>query len=177
MIKYDGTSLDLKGLEVPLGGPLKFDLANLNIKQEMLRTASEIAQLLDAAQLANCSQINMIKSDKERMKLVNQAILSQQDLVKFALVMKLVETNPSSPAIQNALATWIASQTSRIPTLSGQVETVSARGAGGEQITAPSKEQIQSSIESAKRAEPQLAEAIQRGAASPDLTKILEESA
>jgi hypothetical protein len=179
MVKYDGRSLDLTGLELPLGGPLNFELANLKTKSEMVQTAAEIAQLLDAAQFANCSQIAMVKDDKERVKLINQAILSQEQLVKFSLVMKLISTNPASESIQNALATWIASQTSIIGTLSGQVENQAsaARGRGGEgeqKITAPSKEKIQSSIESAKRAEPRLEEAIQRGASSVDLDKIIE---
>jgi hypothetical protein len=183
MIKYDGRSLDLTGLELPLGGPLNFELGNLKTEREMVQTAAEIAQLLDAAQFANCSQIAMVKDDKERVKLINQAILSQEQLVKFSLVMKLISTNPESESIQNALATWIASQTSIIGTLSGQVENQDPAARGGEarrrggeeqKITAPSKEKIQSSIESAKRAEPRLEEAIQRGASSVDLDKIIE---
>jgi hypothetical protein len=175
MVKYDGTSIDLTGLEIPMGGPLNFELANLKVKRELVQTAAEIAQLLDAAQFANCTQIGMIRDDKERIKLINQAIQSQEQLVKFSLVMKLVSTNPTSEAIQNALATWIASQTPRIGTLSGQVESQAPAARGrGEQITAPSKEQIQSSIESAKGAEPRLAQAMQRGAASLDLEKVIE---
>jgi hypothetical protein len=175
MVKYDGRSLDLTGLELPLGGALNFELANLKTKREMVQTAAEIAQLLDAAQFANCSQIAMVEDDKERVKLINQAILSQEQLVKFSLVMKLISTNPASESIQNALATWIASQTSIIGTLSGQVENQASAARGGEQkITAPSKEKIQSSIEGAKRAEPRLEEAIQRGASSVDLDKIIE---
>jgi hypothetical protein len=178
MVKYDGRSLDLTGLELPLGSPLNFELGNLNTKREMVQTAAEIAQLLDAAQFANCSQIAMVEDDKERVKLINQAIHSQEQLVKFSLVMKLISTNPASESIQNALATWIASQTSIIGTLSGQVENQASAARGrerGEQkITAPNKEKIQSSIESAKRAEPRLEEAIQRGASSVDLDKIIE---
>jgi hypothetical protein len=175
MVRYDGRSLDLTGLELPLGGPLNFQLANLKTKREMVQTAAEIAQLLDAAQFANCNQIAMVRDDKERVKLINQAIRSQEDLVKFSLVMKLISTNPASESIQNALATWIASQASRIGTLYGQVENQASAARGrGEQITLPSKEKIRSSIETAKGIEPRLAEAIQRGASSVDLDSIIE---
>jgi hypothetical protein len=175
MVKYDGRSVDLTGLELPLGGPLNFELGNFKTEREMVQTAAEIAQLLDAAQFANCSQISMVRDERERVKLVDQAIKSQQAIVQFALVMKLVSTNPQSVPIQNALATWIASQTPRISDLSGQVESQAPATRGTrEQITAPSKEKIQSSIESAKRAEPRLEEAIQRGASSVDLDKIIE---
>jgi len=177
MIKYTGQSLDLTGLglNLPLGAPLNFNLAELHTKTELVQAAAEIAQLLDAAQFANCTQISMVKDDKERVKLVNQSMQNQDQLVKFALVMKLVSSNPTSPAIQNSLATWIANQTTTISNLSDQAQNVpvATRGAGEQQISVPSEEQIQSSIEKAKRSEPALAEAIQRGA-TLDLNKIIE---
>jgi hypothetical protein len=66
--------------------------------------------LLDTAQFANCTKINIIPKDSpERIKLINQAMKSETQLVKFSLVMKLVATNPTSEVIQKALADWIAS--------------------------------------------------------------------
>jgi hypothetical protein len=177
MIKYDGRSLDLTGLglNLPLGAPLNFNLAELHTKPDLLQAAAEIAQLLDAAQFANCTQISLVKDDTERVKLVNQSIQNQDQLVKFALVMKLVSSNPTSAAIQNALAAWIAAQTTRVSDLSNQVQVQTRSAARGaeQQISAPSEEQIQSTIEKAKRAEPSLTETIQRGA-TLDLNKIIE---
>lgn len=49
---------------------------------------------------------------------------SQAQLVKFALVMRLVASNPTSEAIQNALAAWIASQTHSISELSAQAKNI-----------------------------------------------------
>jgi hypothetical protein len=108
MVKYDGTSLDLSGLSLPAlagSGPLSFALGHLQIKHELMQAAAEIAQLLDAAQFANCTKINMVPKDSpDRIRLINQAMESETQLVKFSLVMKLVTANPTSEVIQKALA-------------------------------------------------------------------------
>jgi hypothetical protein len=175
MIKYTGASVDFSGLDVPIPGLQNIKLAEFGAKTELMQTAAEIAQLLDTAQYANCSQIAMVDDEKEKVRLVDRAIQSQQEIVKFALVMKLATSNPQNQAIQNALATWIAAQAPRINELSAQAENqpAAARGAG-EQVSAPRKEELQSKIENLKRAEPQLAEAMTRGAASPDLSRVID---
>jgi hypothetical protein len=129
MVKYDGTSLDLTGLNVPAlttgSGPLSIALGYLQIKRELIQAAAEIAQLLDAAQFANYTKINMIPKDSpERLKLINQDMESETQLVKFSLVMRLVAANPTSEVIQNALADWIASQSINTQELSVQAKDV-----------------------------------------------------
>jgi hypothetical protein len=65
--------------------------------------------LLDAPQFANCIKINTIPKDSpERIRLINQAMENEDQLVKFSLVMKLIAANPTSEVIQKALADWIA---------------------------------------------------------------------
>jgi hypothetical protein len=95
IVKYDGTTLDLRGLNIPAlagAGPLSFGLGYLQIKRELIQAAAEIAQVLDAAQLANCTKINMVSKDSpERIKVINQAMEFESQLVRFELVMKLFQ--------------------------------------------------------------------------------------
>lgn len=171
MMKYDGTTLDLTGLNVPAltatgSGSLSFALGHLQIKRELVQAAAEIAQLLDAAQFANCTKIKLVpKGSTDRIKLINQAMESEAQLLKFALVMKLVAANPTSEVIQKALADWIASQSSHMKELSTQAQDVpEEKGPGEQQIPIPpTLQQVESSVESAKEAEPYLKDAIQRG--------------
>jgi hypothetical protein len=173
MIKYDGRSLDISGLNLPLGGAgaLSFALGKLETKRELVQAAAEIAQLLDAAQFANCTKISMVPKDSpERIKLINQAIESETQLVKFSLVMKLVTANPTSEAIQKALADWIASQSIHAQELSSQAKDVPVTRTSR---TPPSLQKVQASIENAKEAEPYLVDAVQRGA-TLDLNKVID---
>jgi hypothetical protein len=180
MIKYDGTSLDLSGLNIPAltagSGSLSFGLGYLQIKRELVQAAAEIAQLLDAAQFANCTKMNMIPKDSpERIKLIDQAIESEAQLVKFSLVMKLVAANLTSQIIQKALADWIASQFFHTQELSSQAKDVPVTRGGEPEVPIPSLQKVESSIENAKEAEPYLENAIQRGGASFDLNKVIDD--
>jgi ATP phosphoribosyltransferase regulatory subunit HisZ len=82
-----GVSLDLTGLNIPMlttigSGPLSFALGHLQIKRELIQAAAEIAQLLDAAQFANSTKINMVpKNSPERLKLINQAMENEAQLL------------------------------------------------------------------------------------------------
>lgn len=178
MVKYDGTSLDLTGLNIPMlttvSGPLSFTLGHLQIKRELVQAAAEIAQLLDAAQFANCTKINMIPRDSpERIKLINQAMENEAQLVKFSLVMKLVTANPTSEVIQKALADWIASQSIHTQELSSQAKDFPVTRGGEPEIAVPSQKQVESSIQRAKEAEPYLGDAMERGV-SLDLNKVID---
>jgi hypothetical protein len=178
IVKYDGTSLDLTGLNIPAlsaaSGPLSFALGHLQIKRELIQAAAEIAQLLDAAQFANCTKINMIPKDSpERIKLINQAMESEAQLVKFSLVMKLVAANPTSEVIQKALADWIASQSIHTQELSSQARDVPVTRGGEPEIPIPNLQKVESSIVTAKEVEPYLEDAVQKGA-SLDLNKVID---
>jgi hypothetical protein len=177
MIKYDGATIDLTGLNIPAlagSGPLSFGLGHLQIKRELIQAAAEIAQLLDAAQFANCTKINMIPKDSpERIRLINQAMESEAQLVKFSLVMKLVSANPTSEVIQKALADWIASQSIHTQELSSQAQGVPVTRGGQPEIPVPNLKKVESSIEKAKEAESYLGQAMQRGA-SLDLNKVID---
>lgn len=178
MIKYDGTSLDLSGLNVSgvIGaGPLSFGIGQLKVKREVVQAAAEIAQLIDAVQLANCTKIEMTPKDSpERIKFINQAMESERQLIQFAFVMKMIAANPTSEPIQKALADWVASQATRTQDLQTQAQSAATtRGQEGIQIQIPGIEKIESSIQSAKEAEPQLRESMQRGA-SFDINKVID---
>lgn len=178
MVKYDGTSLDLTGLNIPLltggSGPLSFTLGHLQIKHELVQAAAEIAQLLDAAQFANCNKINMApRNSPERIKLINQAMESETQLVKFALVMKLATSNPTSEIMQKAMADWIASQSIHTQELSSQAKDVPVTRGREPEIPVPNLQKVDSSIQTATEAEPYLADAMQRGA-TLDLNKVID---
>jgi hypothetical protein len=123
---------------------------------------------------ANCIKINMIPKDSpERIKLINQAMESEAQLVKFSLLMKLVTANPTSEVIQNALADWIASQSLHAQELSSQAKDVPITRSGEPEVPIPSLQKVQSSIENAKEAKPHLENAIQIEA-SFDLNKVID---
>ena len=178
MIKYDGASLDLTGLNIPMltagYGPLSFTLGHLQIKRELIQAATEIAQLLDAAQFANCTKINMVPSNsRERIKLINQAMESETQLVKFALVMKLATSNPTSEIMQKALADWIGSQSIHTQELSSQAKDVPVTRGVEPEIPIPNLQKVESSIESAKEAGALLRRCNTKGS-QYDLNKVID---
>jgi hypothetical protein len=98
---------------------------------------------------------------------------SEAQLVKFSLVMKLASANHTSELTQKALADWIASQSIHTQELSSQAKDVPVTTGGEPAIPVPNLDKVQSSIESAKAAEPYLGDAMQRGA-NFDLNKIID---
>jgi hypothetical protein len=169
LVKYDGLSLDLSGLGLAGAGPLKFNIGEVHAGRELVQVASEIAQLLDAAQYSNCIKIEQTpKNSPERIKLIYEAMESERQLVQLALLTKLIMAQPNSEHLQKALADWVASHATRTQELSVQVqETATKRG-----LQVPTQAAISSSLEKAKKAEPRLAEAIRRNA-SFDMQKVL----
>jgi hypothetical protein len=80
------------------------------------------------------------------------------------------QTNPTSEPIQNALATWIASQTPHIPELSTQAQNMPVMR-GVLKTSIPDTKKLEQSIENCKRTEPILKDAIDKGL---DFDKELE---
>lgn len=177
MIKYDGTSLDLSGVNVSTAigtGPLSVALGSLNVKHELLQTAAEIAQLIDAVQFSNCIKIEQTPKDsKERIQLIHQAMEAEKQLIQFSIVFKLISSNPTSEPIQKALAEWVASQASRTQELEAQVQDVPVPRGSDNIVQIPSRGQIELSIQKAKAVDSHLNDALQRGATF-DFGKILD---
>lgn len=174
MIKYNGTSIDLSGLNLDTalgGGPLKFGIGALKVKPEVIQAAAEFAQLLDAVQFANCQKIKMVSGNSpERIKIINEAMESERQLIQLTFMIKAITLNPSSEQLQKALAEWISSQNRKSSNLYDSVTSV--KESFGDSIEYPSPESLKVSFEKAQQAEPFLADA---SGIEFDFNRILEE--
>jgi hypothetical protein len=153
IVNYDGRSLDLSGLALTGSEKLKFELGQLKIKRELVQTASEIVQILDAAQYSNCIKIEQTPKDSpERMKLIFQSMESERQLVQFALLTKLLIAQPNSEQLQKGFVDWLASIAPQTKELTSQVAPSTKRA-----LRTPSATTLASSFKRARDAEPQLA--------------------
>jgi len=116
LVSYDGENWDFAGLTGP--DKLNIKIGELKGNRQVLQTAADITQLYDAMQFSNCTRINQLPKDSpDRVKLAYESMQGEQQLVQLALLIKLLQAQPNSDKLQQAIAEWIAAQSKRLSTL------------------------------------------------------------
>lgn len=106
IIKYDGTSLILSGLEGP--NPVEFKVGNFQIKKDILQAAIDIVQMYDLFAYRNSERIEQFpENSPERARFILETHRSDERLLEFLSILRIAIARPSED-IEKALADWVA---------------------------------------------------------------------
>jgi hypothetical protein len=168
LVNFDKTTLGISGFTGP--DILNVKVADIKVDRQVLQTATEITQLYDVMQYSDCIKIDALPKDSpDRVKLTYQVIQNEQQVVQLALLIKLLAAQPSSEKLQQAIAEWIAAQSSRLNQLPTLPTTRSLHPeSGGVNV-----ETVRSSIRKAAATEPRLKKALE-APTKPDLGSYFE---
>lgn len=167
LVHFDGRSLTLSGLIGPEA--LNLSLASLGVKREVVQVATELAQTFDELQFSNCQKIEQVpQNSPERIKLIYQAIESEKELLRLALLTKALAISPNSERIQQAIVDWVASSARSADELAPKPASPGLTRGGP-----PPPTKLQVALEKATDAEPRLRAAMRRGTTF-DLSEVLK---
>lgn len=107
LIKYDGKNITISGLKW-INEIIDFNLTEIQIKNELIQAACDIAQIYDFFRYSNCEKISLFPKDSpQREKFILEAHKSEQRLLEFLLLLRLASTKPSKE-VEKSIANWIA---------------------------------------------------------------------
>ena len=105
--KATETEISFSGLDGP--HVLKFKIASLQIKREVVQAATDIAQIYDQYQFSNClKRQELPKGSPKRFALIMASDENERKLLDFLLILKLARSKLTK-INEEAIANWIAS--------------------------------------------------------------------
>src|SRR6476659_7146731 len=107
IIKYDGKNITISGLN-GVNEAIDFNIGEIKIKNELLQTACDIAQIYDLYRYSNCQKIKLFsKNSPQRDKFILEVHKNEQRLIEFLILIRLASSKPAKE-IEKAIAEWIS---------------------------------------------------------------------